>query len=220
MSPKQKLDLLVDFFHNHSFSVSEPSGELLIEASEDDIKHLLSQPDEGDDFDLLFASTGANRSYRLAGGNNIFGINIFDSKDKFSRNLKAIHHSKNYLIQDNISKSYISWVESQLHKSEDWKNDELFFSNIFSFKEYINKWIEIGKEANNSDNDYFFIDYYNIQKETFLLSTFSQKIQLKQPTLFLENKENLATRLDLFNSCFSVDSKDQFPKYTMSQLMP
>jgi len=219
MSPKQKLDLLVDFFQNHSFSISEPSGELLIEASEEDIRNLLSKPNDGDDFDLLFASTGSNDSYRLAGGKNLFEIDIFDSKDKFSKNLKAIRQSKNYLVQDPVSKEYISWIEGQFHKSDGWKNDNFFFSNIFSFIGYVNRWIEIGKEANTSDKDYSFIDYYNTQKETFLLTTFSQKTQLKQPTLFSENEENLATRLELFNSCFSVDSKDQFPKFIKKNLI-
>ena len=219
MNPKQKLDLLVDFFKNHSYSISDSTNELLVKASEVEIKNLLNQSAEGHDFDLLFASTGENDSYRLAGGKSLFGIEIFDSKVKFSKAFKAIDSSKNYLIQDNHSKEYISWINGEIHKSEHWQNDEFLFGNIFKFKDYINLWVDIGKEANLSDDDYSFVDYYNTQKETFLLTTFSQKIQLKQPTYFPIISEDLSTRLDLFNSCFTIDSKNQFPKFIKKNLI-
>jgi len=212
MSPKQKLDLLVDFFKNHSYSISEPTNELILQASEVEIKNLLNQSES-------IASTGKNNSYRLAGGKSIFDIEIFDSKIKFSEALKAIDSSKNYLIQDNQSNEYISWIDGQTYKSESWYNDEFLFGNIFSFKKYIALWIEIGKAANISDDEYSFIDYYNTQKETFLLTTFTQKMQLKQPSSFPIKSEDLSSRLDLFKSCFSIDSKNQFPKFIKKNLI-
>ncbi|WP_127025019.1 hypothetical protein [Flagellimonas beolgyonensis] len=219
MSPKQNLELLVDFFQNHSFTVTDTLNELILVAPEGAVRELLGKSNGNHDFDLMFASTGEGDSFRLAGSRNIFGIDIFDSRSNFSKAYKSLDSSKNYLIFDNQSKQFISWVEGNVYKSNDRSSDEFFFSNIFNFKEFEKKWIEIGKEANLSDEDFSFIDYYNIQRETFLLSTISNKIQVKQPTFFPETDEDLSNRLDLFHSCFNIDSKKQFPKFIKKNLI-
>lgn len=91
----------------------------------------------------------------------------------FSQSLSAIDSSKDYLIFDGKHKGFLSWVDSETLKSENWTNDQFFYSNIFSFKSYLKRWIDIGKESNLSEDNHSFIDFYNNQKETFHLTTFT-----------------------------------------------
>ena len=218
MSLARKHELLVKFFQENPFSFEDENNELLINASEEKLRSLLEESGNMD-FDSTFAKTTKDETYRLADGNTLFDISIFDSKTRFSQTLKALEASKNYLIFDNQSKGFLSWIDSNTLKSENWSEDDFFYSNIFSFKSYIKKWTEIGKESNSSEDEYAFIDYYNSQKGTFLLTTFTQKIQLKSPYYFQNSDKDDSGMFELFDSCFSFDSKHQFPRFVKKNLI-
>lgn len=217
MNPVQKVELLVDFFTRHSFSID--GRDLLIKAPKKDIEELLNNCDPGKDIDSYFAPGPTGDYYRLAGSKSISCIEVFDSKKSFSDDFQSINYSNNYLIFCEKSKNYLYWVCGEQCKSSNFLNDDFFFSNIFSFKDYIKKWIELGEKANLYQNEHSFIDYYNKIEKTFFLTTFTQKILLKQPSSFPEIDYDTSGRLELFNRCFSANSKDEFPKFLKKNLI-
>lgn len=82
MNRVQKHKLLIDFFKEHTFTLEKQTNELLINATEQDLKRLLQNSSTAD-FDSLFAKTNLDGTYRLVEGNLIFGISIFDKKKCF-----------------------------------------------------------------------------------------------------------------------------------------
>ncbi|MBW8244060.1 hypothetical protein K1F50_14725 [Muricauda oceani] len=218
MNPRTKHDVLVKFFEKNSFEIQEGTNELLVNGSEEVLKGLLANF-EDHDFDSLFANTGISDTFRLVDGNTISNISIFDSKDRFSKSLKALDQKKDYLIFDTKTKRHLSWIESKAYKSKNWDNDDFFFTNTFGFKTFLDKWIEIGTNSNTSEDDFTFIDYYNLETGIFLLTTFTQKIQFKIPSNFSNDDIDLSERVNLFDGCFSADSKYQFPRFFKKNLI-
>lgn len=206
---ESRYQLIIQFFSEVNFKLIE-GDKLWIECDEEKLRSIIDEDaDIYDDFTKK--DTGG---FKLTNSTNeIFGFLFYPTIKNFYNNLRRFINSKKPTIVfnegENLFYGYFNNT-SYINTDKINSNEIGFFSSILDYSEFEKIWISEGHKANEDDNLFNFIDYYNTSKNSFLLVSSGSRSVIKIPSTY----EDDIRKIDPLNTHSNLEN---FKKLVISE---
>ena len=220
MNIREQYGIIIDFIGQVNFTINEESNLLLNSSKEEIIGFLKKLNIEGDDFHLLFSKANEEGfQYKLVDGNTLSKFKIYPSTSLFHKNIASYRKTDKFIVYSEAEKSFYGYVNQETFRNKEQREDIYLFCNIFSYKNFIKKLVQIGESSNKTNESFRLIDYYNSQNQTFLISSLDKRALLIKCMEFRFISSNLFENLKLFQESLEKDSKGQFSFFLKKEIL-
>lgn len=217
---KNKYILLISFLKEIDFKI-DPLGNLLLNDSRGAILILLTKLKiDKSKFDLLFSKTSEmGYEYKYVDGNKISEFQIFESFEQFHQNISSYKKTDNFIVFSKTEDVFLGYFNEKSYRAEQEDKNIVAFDNVFNYKNFVDMWVNLGSLSNTTNESFRFIDYYNSQNQTFLLSSMNDRAILHKCMEFREFDTPLLANYLLFKDAIEQDSKGQLSFFMKKEIL-